>query len=330
MITKLMTMTAAAALCTGAFAADVVKTEAATNSTAEVEKEEVCEGWAWAMGEGVTFDENPIVACEASLAFDSKYLSYGFVDNKDPILTPAGAITFFDWIAFGVSAIFDTTKYGHRAGYTNRQFKYIELHPTVTIKHSFSPDDFEWLPTTIKFAVGYDYEYHPNSKCKGTINEELAYWDKTIAEDTQFWTFEVELPDLLVEPKFYYERDTMRDDGTYLNLELGHTFNVLDEEDDTLTLRPSAAQGFGNAQRVKAYAPKADGEPLNHAGLMDTMIKLELGWKICDGVELSGYVGYSDFLFDRKIRDAARRYEALSKWDESWNFVAGAAVTFSF
>ena len=75
---------------------------------------------------------------------------------------------------------------------------------------------------------------------------------------------------------------------------------LLGEEDDTLTLRPSIAQGFGNGQRVKTYATKKDGEPLNHAGLMDTMIKLELGWKVCDNVSLSGYVGYSDFLFDRK------------------------------
>ena len=333
MTTKLMTMTAAAALCASAFAADAEKTEAATNNTAEAEKEEVSEGWAWAMGEGVTFDEKPIVSCEASLAFDSKYLSYGFVDNKDPILTPEGSITFFDWVTFGVNAIFDTTTYGRRAGYTSRQFQYTELHPTVTIGHSFSPEDFEWLPTTIDIAVGYDYEYHPNSKNKGGLNEYENGWDKSIAEDTQFWTVEIGLPDLWIEPTFLYERDVMRDDGTYLNLEIGHTFGLLgdeEEEDDTLTLRPSIAQGFGNAQRVKAYAAKEDGEPLNHAGLMDTLFKLELGWNICDGVSLTAYAGYSDFLFDRKIRDASRRYEALGKWDESWNFIAGAAVTFSF
>ena len=107
------------------------------------------------------------------------------------------------------------------------------------------------------------------------------------------------------------------------------TFNLLGEEDDTLTLRPSIAQGFGNGQRVKAYATKKDGEPLNHAGLMDTMIKLELGWKVCDNVSLSGYVGYSDFLFDRKIRDASRDYEATGSWDDSWNVVAGLALTIS-
>ena len=348
MTTKLMTMTAAAALCASAFAADCKcgKPDCKCGDKCECtsaeckcagctsEKEEVSEGWAWAMGEGVTFDEKPIVSCEASLAFDSKYLSYGFVDNKDPILTPEGSITLFDWVTFGVNAIFDTTTYGRRAGYTSRQFQYTELHPTVTIGHSFSPEDFEWLPTTIDIAVGYDYEYHPNSKNKGGLNEYENGWDKSIAEDTQFVTLEFGLPDLWFEPTFLYERDIMRDDGTYLNLEIGHTFGLIeaDEEgdDDTLTLRPSVAQGFGNAQRVKAYAAKEDGEPLNHAGLMDTLFKLELGWNICDGVALTAYAGYSDFLFDRKIRDASRRYEATGKWDESWNFIAGAAVTFSF
>ena len=331
MNTKLITMSAAAALCMGAFAAE----EAAP-------AEEKSEGWAWAMGEGITFDETPIVSTEVSLSFDSKYLSYGFVDNKDPILTPAGSVTFFDWITFGVSAIFDTTKYGHRAGYTSRQFQYTELHPTVTIGHSFSPEDFEWLPTTIEFAFGWDYEYHPNSKNKGGFDD-YGFWDKSIAEDTHFWTFEFGLPDLWFEPKFYYERDAMRDDGTYLNLEVGHTFTVIgDEEEETLTLRPSVAQGFGNKQRVKAYASKyflaydedegayVEEAPLNHAGLMDTMFKLEAEWSICDGVALSGYVGYSDFLFDRKIRRASRSYEATGRWDYSWNVVAGLALTFSF
>ena len=330
MNTKTIALACAAAVCGAAFAAE------------DAAEEEKSEGWAYNPGEGVSFDETPIVSGEASLSFDSKYLSYGFVDNKDPILTPAGEITFFDWLTFGVSAIFDVTKYGHRAGYTSRQFQYTELHPTVTLGHKFSPDDIDWLPTTIEFAIGYDYEYHPNSKNKGALNEYENGWDTSIAEDTQFWTFEFGLPDLWFEPKFLYERDVMRDDGTYLNLEVGHTFNLLDEEDDTLTLRPSVAQGFGNKQRVKAYAarelwlydeeegPYSEDAPLSHAGLMDTRVELELGWTICENVSLSGYVGYSDFLFDRRIRDASRRYEALGKWDHSWNFIAGLAVTLSF
>ena len=307
---------ATAALCAGARAQ---------------EPEKGSDGWSYTPGEGLSYNEQPVVSAEASLSFDSKYLSYGFVDNNHPILTPAGSITFFDWFKFGVSAIFDTTKYGYRAGYTSRQFQYTELHPTATIGHKFSKEDYEWLPTTVEFAFGWDYEYHPNSKSKGSLDD-YGFWDKSVSEDTQCWTFEVGLPDLWFEPAFYYERDVMRDDGTYLNLSVGHKFNLLGEEDDTLTLRPSIAQGFGNGQRVKAYAEKEDGEPLNHAGLMDTMVKLELGWNICDNFSLSGYVGYSDFLFDRKIRHGARNYEGSDpqRWDESWNFVAGLAATVTF
>ena len=316
MKSRYIALACATAVCGAAFAAEKEKTESS--------------GWAYAPGEGVSFNETKIVSGEASLSFDSKYLSYGFVDNKDPILTPAGSVTFFDWVTFGVNAIFDVTSYGRRAGYTSRRFQYTELHPTATIGHSFSSEDFEWLPTTIDIAVGYDYEYHPNSKSKGSIDDDTGLWDKSVSEDTQFWTVEVGLPDLWIEPKFLYERDVMRDNGTYLNLELGHTFNLLDEEDDTLTLRPSVAQGFGDRKRVRAYAEKEDGEPLNHAGLMDTMLKLELGWKICDCLALSGYVGYSDFLFDRKIREASRRHETTGKWDDSWNFVGGVALTMSF
>ena len=33
--------------------------------------------------------------------------------------------------------------------------------------------------------------------------------------------------------------------------------------------------------------------------------------------------------FDRKIRDAARDYEATGSWDDGWNVVAGLALTIS-
>ena len=81
--------------------------------------------------------------------------------------------------------------------------------------------------------------------------------------------------------------------------------------------------------RVRAYLAH-DGEPLDHSGLMDTMVKGELTWKVCDFCSLGGYVAYSDFLFDRKIRDAAREYEVTGDWDHSWNFIAGLSLTVSF
>ena len=314
---KTIALACAAAVCGAAFAADEAKSE-----------EEKAEGWAYNPGEGVSFNEQPIVSAEFSLAFDSKYLSYGFVDNNHPILTPGGSLTFFDWFSVEAEAIFDVTKYGRRAGYTSRQWQCTEFHPAASISHSFSPEDYEWLPTTFEFSIGYMYEYHPNAKYRGGDGRDGQ------ADDTQFITFEFSLPDIWIEPTFYYERDIMRDNGTYFNLEIGHTFALVggDEEgeDPVLSFRPSIAQGFGNAMRVKAYACDRDGDPLDHSGFMDTMVKGELTWQICDYCSLSGYVAYSDFIFDRKIRHGARDYEATGSWDHSWNFIAGLALTVNF
>lgn len=280
-------------------------------------------------------DEDSFVSAEFSMAFDSKYLSYGFVDNNEPIMTPSASLTFFDWVTVGATAYFDVTHYGRKAGYTSRAFQCIEFHPNISIGHEFSPDDYEWLPTTIAFDLNYDYEYLPNARARENPDDGWS-------EDTQYWTLEISLPDLWLEPCFYAERDTMRDNGTYMNLEIGHTFSLVDgdgeDDDPVLSIRPSIAQGFGNAPRVRAYATRYwegdNGEefekPLDHAGLMDTLVKCELNWNICDNLSLSGYVGYSDFLFDRKIRDCARDYEATEKWDDSWNFIGGLAITASF
>ena len=56
----MMTMACAVALC-GSVLAD-------TNETVNAE---AAAGWNWAMGEGVAFEETPIVSAEVSLAFDS-------------------------------------------------------------------------------------------------------------------------------------------------------------------------------------------------------------------------------------------------------------------
>lgn len=315
---KLMIVTCAAAICGGVWAADEVKpvpTETANAKSTEQEEEK---------------DDSPLdglVSVEAGVSLDSKFLSYGLVDNNDPIVTPSASITFFDWLTFGVEALFDVTKYGKKAGYGNRAGRYFELDPSVELRHTFSEEDASWLPTAVELAAGYSYEYHPRSMGGGTGEP---------GDDTQFVTFEIGLPDLWIEPTFAYERDIDRDNGTYLNLELGHEFSLIDgegeDDDPVLALRPSVAQGFGNSQRVAGYLCKDWDEetPLHHAGLMDTCLKLELTWNICDHVALAGYVAYYDFLFDRQIRDASRGYEAHGRWDESWNFIGGLSLTVSF
>ena len=306
----LVTVACAAAFCGGVWAAE--------NANAAVEIEE----------EGSSLSD--YVSVEAGIAIDSKYLTYGLVYNKDPILTPSACITFFDWMFVGVDAIFDLTPYGRKrmygeSVYSNRGGRYQELDPYVGIAHAFTPEDWEYLPTTIEFSLDYCYEYHPESMGRGADS-----W----GAPSQFITLEVGLPDLWFEPTFIYERDIDRDNGTYLNLELGHTFSLIDgeteDDDPVLSLRPSVAQGFGNSQRVGGYLWKENEDSLHHSGLMDTCVKLELTWNICEYLSLSGYVAYSDFLFDRQIRHAARYYEAHERWDESYNFIGGLALNFAF
>ena len=290
---------------------------------AEAENKEESQGWNWAMGEGVSYNEQPIVSAEVGVSIDSKFLSYGLVDNDEPIFTPSAALTLLDWVTFNVEAIFDMTPYGrhensaHEEAYCNRAGRYQELDPGVSIGHSFSADDYDWLPTTFEFSVGYMYEYHPRS-----FNR---YYD-----DTQFITFDVGLPDLWFEPAVSYERDIDRDSGTYVNLSIGHTFELC----DSLTLRPSIAQGIGDRKRVAGYLnvhdPEGEERPLNHGGLMDTCVQLDLEWTITDGVTFGAYVAYSDYIFDRKMRDAARDYEATETWDHSYNFIGGVSIAFAF
>ena len=140
-------------------------------------------------------EEASVVSASFSLAFDSKYLSYGFVDNRDPILTPSAEATFFDFLTIGVEAIFDVTKYGRQAGYGNRGGKYTELHPYVGVSHAFSPEDIEWLPTTIEIGLDYLYEYHPGAKARHGDRDDGA------DDDTQFWTLSLSLPDLWFEAR---------------------------------------------------------------------------------------------------------------------------------
>lgn len=276
--------------------------------------------------QGVAEEKAPqILTAEASLTFDSKFMSYGLVDNNDPIVTPAVSIKFLDALTFDLAALFDVTKYGKKAGYGNRGGRYQELDAGISLGWSWSPEDYDFLPTTIETSIGYMYEYHP---------EHMQGWryPEKPGANTQFVTAEIALPDLWLEPVLAYERDLMRDNGTYLNLEIGHTFTLIEGEDDdsVLDLRVFIGQGFGNKPRVAGYLTKADEEPLAHAGLMDTSIGAELEWAFGDHVKLVGGVTYFDYLFDSMMREAARRYEATGRCDRSYNVVASIGIGVSF
>lgn len=285
----------AAALC------GCVSLATAADEVAEAEKGEVEE-------------DAPVVSAEFGLQFDSKYMTYGVIDGKDPILTPSAQLTFFDWAYVGVESIFDLTKgNGKRGDYGNRAGKWTTLDMIVGLSHEF---DLGETLGALSVDVNYIYEY-------------LRRHHSDMG-DTQYINLELSLGDLWFEPTLGIERDLMADEGTYVNLEVGHTFALVgDDEDPTLTFRPSIAQGFGDKHRTRGYELADD-----HGGVMDTTIKGEFEWAICDHVALTAYIAYSDYWFDSKLRHGAREYNGAwshgSKYADSWNFYGGVGVTVSF
>ncbi len=269
----------------------------AADEVAEAEKGEV--------------EETPIVSAEFGLQFDSKYMTYGVIDGKDPILTPSAQPTFLDWAYVGGESIFDLTKgNGKRGDYGNRAGKWTTLDMTVGLAHEFDLGD---TLGALSVDVNYIYEYLRRR------HSDMG--------DTQYVNLELSLGDLWFEPTLGIERDLMADDGTYVNFEIGHGFEVLER----LTLRPAVGQGFGNSLRTKGYfSDAADG--FNHGGIMDTTVKCELEYAITDWLTFGAYVAYYDYLFDSNMRDAARAYNA--EWgkscDRSYNFVCGVSVKATF
>ena len=319
-VKKMMTFACAAAICGGVWAADNAKP--VPTSTANAEKEQV---------EEEEKDDSPLaglVAVEAGLAFDSRYMTYGVIDGKDPIVTPSAQITFFDWVYFGVESIFDVTKgNGKRGGYGNRAGEWTTLDSIVGIAHDFEINE-DIGALSVDFNYIYEslrrYKYHNSSGA-----------DKDMG-DTQYINLELSLGDLWLEPTLAIERDIMADEGTYVNFEIGHTFPIIDgegeDDDPVLAFRPSVGQGFGNTLRSHGYFNDVMDNGFSHGGLMDTTIKGELTWNLCDGLALTGYIAYSDYIFDANMREGARAHNAA--WghgcNHSWNFYGGVGVTFSF
>ena len=314
------TKTLTTMLCAAGFACAAMAQ--AANENAKEEKD----GLAYTPGEGISYGEQQLVSAEVGVAFDSRYMTYGVVDGKDPIITPSAKVTFLDWLYLSTEAIYDVTKgNGKRGGYGQRPGKRSTLDMIFGLAHDFEISE---KFGTLSVDANYIYEYFRRYHDEG---------DRCM-DDTQYVNLELGLSDGIFwgEPTLAIERDIMADNGTYVNLELGHTFALIGDDDDpTLTFRPSVGQGFGNTVRVRTYDfYTKGGEPLDHGGLMDTSIKGEFEWAICDFASLSAYVAYYDYLFDANMREGARSHNAAwgnaSRYRYSHNFVCGMALTLTF
>ena len=157
-------------------------------------------------------------AFEAAADFCSRQLTYGLVDNRDPILTLEALA---EWRGFNLwaGAILDTTAWGRKhGGYGNRTGTYQEFAFGPGYVHAFSPDDYARLPTTLELFVNYIYEYHPPvNRWKGEENP-----------DTQFINVGAALPDLWMAPALSAEFDIDNEYGAmYVAAEIGHTFTLI-------------------------------------------------------------------------------------------------------
>lgn len=247
-----------------------------------------------------------VVSGSLNAGVDSKYLTYGLVDNPDPIYTYGVDVNPIEPIWFNISTINDTTRYGRRAGYGNRRWQYQEIDTGTKGCYDFSPSDFDWIPTTIHVDLGYMYEYH--HRYHGDV------------DDTQFLTLGISFPDLWIVPEIEIERDIIRDDGTYFNLNISRCHELTKE----LSIHMLVGQGLGNENRVYSYLSE------EHCGLMDTMIMLKLEYKLFETCVVSTYVKYSEYLFDRRLRHADREYQGRNKHDESYNVICGFSIEIPF
>ncbi len=298
---NIKTIISAAAVCCG------VTFATAADDAAEPKNPEV------AQAEQGEEEETPIVSGEFGLGIDSRYMTYGVIDGKDPILVPSATLTFFDWAYIGVESIFDLTKgNGKRGDYGNRAGKWTTLDMIVGLAHEFEITE----DVALSVDVNYIYEYIRRR------HSDMG--------DTQYVNLELGLSGYWLEPTLAIERDLMADEGTYINFSLAHTFALVgDDEDPTLTFTPSVGQGFGDKHRTRGYDLAED-----HGGLMDTTLMGEFEWAVCENVALTAYVAYSDYWFDRKLRHGAREDNGAGshsdKYANSWNFYGGVGVTVSF
>ncbi|MBR3822599.1 MAG: hypothetical protein IKJ37_13390 [Kiritimatiellae bacterium] len=257
---------------------------------------------------------NSYVEGTASIDFTSKVLSYGLPDSSKPNLLPYGELTFFDCLSAGSRFYIDLTDIGERMGRGDRTFDLWEVDMPVDLRKRFSSKDCVWIPTCVEIGIGYRYEYHPS---------------RTHISDTQFWLADISLPDIWVVPRLSYERDVIRDNGTYLNFSLSKEIEIF----DSVSIVPSVSQGWGDVRRVAGYLPGPDmvGR-LDHSGLMDASFRLDLVWKVSERVSVSVFTAYSEFLFDRDIRESARNYIRQSDagaHNRSWSIPFGLSVKVS-
>lgn len=278
-------------------------------------------------------DESPGWAFGAKVKLDycSKQLTYGLIDNPQPIFTPSLELSFghADWftLALSIDAIFDTTNYGAKeGGYNDRRYKYQELTPGITLSRTWK--SAEWLGSDLETSINYTYEYHPRS-CKKPALE----WENP---DTQWLNLEISAPDYCLVPHIAVEYQLARqgaesgNDGKgaiYATFDVSHTFDLgtrigLDEE--VITLTPTIGFGVGNKERNACDFGdwyEENGKSADTFMLRDGFARLDLAITPFENFTLNPYIGCHQQL-DSTGRDATGSDDFVA--------FAGIALSYSF
>ncbi len=251
----------------------------------------------------------PEVAVGADFA--SQQMTYGLVDNDDPIVTLSGALSW-GVFSFGVDGIFDTTDWGETdGGYGDREWKYQELDLTPAVGWTFE----DGLPTPLEVELSYCWAHHPDAKDED---------GEDANPDTQTIGLSLGLPDVFLAPALGVEWDIDDEEGAvYAMLEVSHGFEILageeEGDDPALSLELGAGLGMGNAKRNELDAE------WDHASLKDVQLSAALPWNV-GPLTVKPYA-----LCTEQVEHALRRAAKDADPDgHSFQWVAGVAVEASF
>ena len=247
----------------------------------------------------------------AGVDFSSQQMTYGLVDNDDPIMTLSGALAWKAF-SFGVDGIFDTTDWGETdGGYGDREWKYQELDLTPAVSWTFE----DLLPTPLEAELSYCWAHHPDAK-----DEE----GEDANPDTQTIGLSLGLPDVPLSPSLGLEWDIDDEEGAvYAMLEVSHSFELLsggdEDADPALALELGAGLGMGNAKRNDFDAE------WDHTSLKDVQLSAALPWNV-GPLTVKPYA-----LCTEQVEHALRRGAKDSDPDgHSFQWAAGLAVEAGF
>lgn len=242
-------------------------------------------------------EEESEIGVSVSADYSTVQITRGVLDNKEGILTLAGAVEAYGFTA-EIDALFNTTDIFKEDGFDewdNTEIDYV-LGYGYTVETDFS---------AIELGVDYTFEFDQGGVGE---NDHVQYIHASIA-----------LADLWLAPSI--EAEWMLDGchGQAYTFAVEHGFNLLGEDDDSLVLTVSVAQCFAN----KKY--NVDDGVGTKWGFRDTTVTASLDWAAADHLTISPYIAYSDTI-DSHFRDAIEAGYDEAEWDEDVGQLYGGVV----